>query len=299
MKRNMVAFVITAVFLASAAWANTVIETYSCPTWGVTNNFTGIAQTFTAPADSVLVSFKFGIAPRSSNGKLTFSIYNWVGESPVGVALYSVSPDWTASTGDILVPGINLPLTTGSLYGAVIDLQGYNLDSVHWVEGDPYEGGDGFWTKGTWPSEYVISGVDLQFLAEFVAAPPDPTPPVPDPEPPFVPVTVLIDIKPGGYPNSINLRSEGVVPVAIMTTSHFAANTVDPTTVTFADAAPIKWRTKDVDSDGNMDMLLFFKTQDLQLDENSTEATLIGMTYDETDITGTDSVNIVPKGKKK
>jgi len=32
--------------------------------------------------------------------------------------------------------------------------------------------------------------------------------------PPFV--TVAVDIKPGSFPNSINLKSNGVVPVAIL-----------------------------------------------------------------------------------
>jgi hypothetical protein len=55
---------------------------------------------------------------------------------------------------------------------------------------------------------------------------------------------------------------------------------------------------EDVDSDGDMDMLLHFNTQDLNLDENSTEARLTGMTDDGIEIVGTDSVNIVPKRKK-
>jgi hypothetical protein len=43
--------------------------------------------------------------------------------------------------------------------------------------------------------------------------------------------------------------------------------------------------------------VLYFKTQDLDLDENSTEATLTGDTTDGKHIEGTDTVNIVPKGK--
>ena len=52
----------------------------------------------------------------------------------------------------------------------------------------------------------------------------------------------------------------------------------------------------DVDNDGDHDMLLHFKTQELDLTKERTEATLKGETYDEIQITGTDSVNIVPKG---
>ena len=44
-------------------------------------------------------------------------------------------------------------------------------------------------------------------------------------------ITVAIDIKPGSFPNSINPKSRGVIPVAILTTDSFDATTVDSTTV--------------------------------------------------------------------
>jgi hypothetical protein len=111
-------------------------------------------------------------------------------------------------------------------------------------------------------------------------------------------VTVTIDIKPGGYPNSINLKSQGVTPVAVLTAGDFEANTIDPDTVVFAGALPVRSTMEDVDGDGDDDMLFHFKTQDLDLDGDSTEATLEGETREGTSIEGIDSVNIVPKGKK-
>jgi hypothetical protein len=58
-------------------------------------------------------------------------------------------------------------------------------------------------------------------------------------------------------------------------------------------------RMEDVDSDADLDMLFHFDTQILaelaELNEDSTEATLTGVTKDGIDIRGTDSVNIVPK----
>jgi len=104
-----------------------------------------------------------------------------------------------------------------------------------------------------------------------------------------------IDIKPGSYPNSINLKSKGVVPVAVLTTDDFDASTVDPDTVLFAGASPLRWAREDVDGDGDTDLLFHFKTQELDLDENSTEAFLTGYTFDGQFIWGTDTVNIVPK----
>ena len=112
-------------------------------------------------------------------------------------------------------------------------------------------------------------------------------------------IPVEIDIKPGSDPNSINLKSKGVVPVAALTTEEFDASTVGPNTVAFAGAEPVRCTMEDVDGDGDTDLLLHFRTQDLDLDENSTEATLTGETTDGMPIEGTDSVNIVPKGKGK
>lgn len=107
-------------------------------------------------------------------------------------------------------------------------------------------------------------------------------------------IEVKLDIKPGSYPNSINLKSRGKVPVAVLTSEDFDASTVNPETVEFADASPVRTTLEDVDSDGDMDMLFHFNTQDLNLDENSTEATLTGTTYGGQPIQGTDTVNIVP-----
>ena len=108
---------------------------------------------------------------------------------------------------------------------------------------------------------------------------------------------VEIDIKPGSDPNSINLKSKGVVPVAVLTADDFDASTVDPSTVEFAGASPVRWTMEDVDGDGDLDLILHFKTQELGLTEDSTESTLTGETYDGELLWGTDTVNIVPKGK--
>ncbi len=68
----------------------------------------------------------------------------------------------------------------------------------------------------------------------------------------FFPVT--IDIKPGSYPNSINLKKGGVIPVAILTTDVFDATTVDADTVRFGPRGAEKVHTtahyEDVDGKG-------------------------------------------------
>lgn len=118
----------------------------------------------------------------------------------------------------------------------------------------------------------------------------------------FGQLVVDLDIKPCSYPNSINLRSKGVVPVAILTTDTFDATTIDPVTVEFAGAAPLRWTMEDVGSscgynDGDQDLLVFFKTQELDLDVSSTEGVLTGETFDGMPIWAYDSVRVVPSAK--
>jgi Tol biopolymer transport system component len=105
---------------------------------------------------------------------------------------------------------------------------------------------------------------------------------------------VEIDIKPGGTPNSINLKSKGKIPVAILTTDDFDASAVNPVTVEFAGASPLKWHLEDVDFDCDFDLVMHFATQELMLTHDSTQATLTGETWDYLLILGIGSVRIVP-----
>ncbi len=50
-----------------------------------------------------------------------------------------------------------------------------------------------------------------------------------------------------------------------------------------------------MEGDGDTDLLFHFKTEELNLKENSAEATLTGDTTDKKDIKGTDEANIVPR----
>jgi hypothetical protein len=108
-------------------------------------------------------------------------------------------------------------------------------------------------------------------------------------------IEVEIDIKPGSYPNSINLASKGAIAVAILATDDFDVMDVDPETVRFAGAQPQRSRLKDVDDDGDKDLLFHFKILDLvELGSESQKAYLIGET-DELSIWGKDSVKIASK----
>jgi hypothetical protein len=113
---------------------------------------------------------------------------------------------------------------------------------------------------------------------------------------------VSIDIKPGSYPNSINLGSAGVIPVAIFSTETFDATTIDPDTICLA-GATVKLVGKsqkalchieDVNGDGLLDLVCQVLTVDFMVEEGATTAELVAETYDGLTIKGQDSINIVP-----
>ena len=57
---------------------------------------------------------------------------------------------------------------------------------------------------------------------------------------------VPVDIKPTSCPNPLNVKSKGVLPVAILGTDSFNATQVDPSTITLQGVAPIRWAIADV-----------------------------------------------------
>lgn len=114
-------------------------------------------------------------------------------------------------------------------------------------------------------------------------------------------VPVDIDIKPGSFPNSINLGSQGTVPVAILGSASFDASQVDPLTVSLAGAS-VKLKGKgtpmasleDVNFDGFLDMVVHVSTEALQLSSTDTQAVVEGQTIGGASFRGLDSVRIVP-----
>jgi hypothetical protein len=78
---------------------------------------------------------------------------------------------------------------------------------------------------------------------------------------------VCLDIKPDSDVNKINLKSKGVIPVALMGSSRLDVNDIDPATVTFGPgAAPeahkVMIHYEDVNMDGVMDAVFHFRTQE-------------------------------------
>jgi hypothetical protein len=119
-------------------------------------------------------------------------------------------------------------------------------------------------------------------------------------------IEVGIDIKPGSYPNSINLGSQGVVPVAILSSGTFDATQVDPDTVTLAGATvavrgksnKLLAHEEDVNDDGLLDLVCQVDTENLDPGiEQDGYAILEGNLLEEfggTPIEGSDEITIVP-----
>jgi hypothetical protein len=111
---------------------------------------------------------------------------------------------------------------------------------------------------------------------------------------------VSIDIRPGSAVNPINLSSNGVVPVAILTTGSFDATAVVATSVCFGDREDAAQRNcteahgqghvEDADGDGDLDLVLHFEIARTGIDRGDTSACLTGQTHDGTVVTGCDAI---------
>jgi hypothetical protein len=117
---------------------------------------------------------------------------------------------------------------------------------------------------------------------------------------------VAIDIKPGSNVNSINLSSQGLVPVAILSSSGFDATRILIESLTFAGATVARTgeqqkamaHREDVNFDGLVDLVVQVPTRNLNLSElQDRYAILRGITGDGELIQGRDKISLVPRLK--
>ncbi len=199
--------------------------------------------------------------------------------SPSGSAYGGICTDQTAINGNISAGPLfvdsangNYHLQPGSPSIEVGDNTAPNLPATDF-DGDPrILDGDG-------NSQAVIDmGVD-----EFTGSVP--------------PITVAIDIKPGSFPNRINLKSKKALSVALLTKDGFDATAANPYTVRFGrtgtEAAPLGLVFEDVEGDGDTDIIFHFSIQATGIVCGDTSAFLTGETNSGQAIKGSDSINAV------
>lgn len=101
---------------------------------------------------------------------------------------------------------------------------------------------------------------------------------------------VAIDIRPRSDANKVNPRSNKSINVAILSENRFQATTVDPKLVRFGatgiEAAPVHVASRDVNRDGQRDLVLRFQIQELGVECGATSVTLIGQLLDGQSVIG-------------
>jgi hypothetical protein len=125
-------------------------------------------------------------------------------------------------------------------------------------------------------------------------------------------VQVAIDIKPGSFPNSINLGSNGTTPVAILGSATLDVDNIDADTLTLGTAGVktvgktdrLLCSVADVSGDftsglegapdGFLDLVCHFVTVNIVPEAGDAVAKVMGDFIGGGGLEGTDSVNIVP-----
>lgn len=116
--------------------------------------------------------------------------------------------------------------------------------------------------------------------------------------------TVVIDVRPGNPVNPVNLRTEGTVPVAIMSDAEFDATTVLPATIRLA-GAPVRTpgrsgayqcREQDVNADDLPDLVCNIDVSQMVLDPDAVSVILVAQTAGGDEIQGEAPIHIVGGG---
>jgi YVTN family beta-propeller protein len=94
------------------------------------------------------------------------------------------------------------------------------------------------------------------------------------------------------YQASTVLCPWGVLEIAVLTTEELYAEDIDAMTVEFGGASPVHCRLKDVNDDGDPDLLCQFKRNDLNLTDSDKGALLTGETYDGVLVEGVNRIYI-------
>jgi probable HAF family extracellular repeat protein len=119
------------------------------------------------------------------------------------------------------------------------------------------------------------------------------------PEPLYEPLSIDIDIKPDSDPNSINPKSRGVIPVAILGSDSFDIRDLDLNTLKFGPANATTAHNKgghrgDVNHDGLTDIVSHYRTEETGVGFGDAEACVTGELLDGTEFEACDDIRTVP-----
>jgi hypothetical protein len=153
-------------------------------------------------------------------------------------------------------------------------------------------------TLGFYSENYTITVLlnGIYFVGEMIMLPAQDDPVV---------LTVSVDIKPGSVTNPFNIRSEGLLPVAILGSPKVNVSQVDLTSIKLAGITPVRSAVSDLQGDGYADLVLHFRNQDLAgvlvgvTDGEVVGLELTGVLLDGTVLKGTDSITVMAKQGKK
>jgi uncharacterized repeat protein (TIGR01451 family) len=196
-------------------------------------------------------------------------------------ALYYENPNITEVNNAVLVDMLPAELVFVSATGG----GSYNsgMHEVTWMLGTIPAGDNGTVELEVQVDPATTPGASITNVAQINS---DETGPTPTEATETTPVSggmvdVYFDIKPGTCPNSVNPKSKGVLPVAILGTDEFDVRDIDPATVVLtrdgagASVPPLRWAYEDVatpfmgelcdchelEMDGFEDMTLKFDTE--------------------------------------
>jgi len=280
-------------------WAQEILDQEHAPSGGFPSLAVAIdrsqIQTFTVGSSGILTRIEVQIAKEPQTVEdIVLSLWSTdaLGLPAALLATASLPPSAIAGIGGTRkftsfdLSSAALRVSNGEVYAIVLDSNASNfspfVERYEWELGGQYERGVAYTKLG---ESFLADGDDLHFKTYV------------DSEK----LKVSIDIKPGKFPNRINLKSKEIIPVAILTTESssnnitaFDAATVNPKTARFGSKAfkanPIYSNLKDVDKDGDIDLILYFKTKDTGIKCGDTSAFIKAKTYDGQVIQGNDSI---------
>ena len=89
-------------------------------------------------------------------------------------------------------------------------------------------------------------------------------------------LVIETDVKPGSNPNCVNPNSGGVISVAYLGSDDLNAAEIDPDTLQWGEAGPVRCNFEDVSGDGFTDLVCKYKTSDVDLPVSPENCVTVG-----------------------